>query len=85
MIKVEKGKYSLEVTWIDDGLNSGVNCCFTVKVGDDEIAYPVIPLMLVRDYNPKNAIFDEDSEMPTEKEALEWLDVYLNQIKPCLN
>ena len=79
MIKVNKDKYSLEISWIENGLSSGVHCDFLVKVGYDEVVYPVTPYALVRDYDPKNAMFDEEKEMPTEEEAKQWLDMYIEE------
>lgn len=81
MIKVSKDKYSLEVEWIDDDFPPSLRCEFKeVLPNGDYRCYPVMPFTRVRNYNPSNPVYNEEDEMPTEGEAKEWLDRYIEDL-----
>ncbi len=76
MIKVEKDNYTLTIGYNER--NFGLKCFFEI-LSDDKTSlkgFYVHPFALVRDYNLDTVIGEE---MPTEEEAKEWLDRYIEE------
>jgi hypothetical protein len=84
MIKVNKDKYSLKVEWTGDWEEHdsppSVVCNFSITQSNGDIVnYPVMPFMRVRNYSPQSLIYDKESAIPTEEEAKQWLDMYIEE------